>query len=749
MEATWGFETPWRTNRDDDVLGATWSFLHPWCDALKRRIEYNHSQYGDGQRGVQKRQLVVTLPMRKFCSDEEVFHAKFKQAREALALLSAVASVDQSAWKYLLSRHCGVNLGKEGGEKYEEVIPARFLAVLDVDETGKEGFESDLVEFCGVSQWKDQSEAFRADLEKIAGLGGNSQTINKQEEVRIPIRVLYRARQLFSKIGDRPVDDLVKIARAEETIKAQWETYRQNMVVEPRLLQCFFVLEPMIANFNNYGVNRGMSEIVHTLVSDNVWFSHLTLSLKLDSELKADEHLAIKSVGQLVTSVFDSSRRSSTDSNTQYYSAINQSLFQIDTVAVYCDTSLPSWTFEALLSTMVASQTTERLHLSLWVYSNVGNIPTATIWKWVAYALFSKRARSTLKSLVLTSIGSMTVADIEAFTAVMTSEHPENELFGLFSDQGTECYAVLQPKPRICHQFGEEVQELMLDLPATQVQTFHDDGQSEWVNAIVPGYGRCLLRRDELGSITDSRDNHGGISSLSIELKGLDGQVMNGFWKFLEAVGPSLQLLTLDSLCIDFDCTRILQCCPKLEELSLRSRVVDVRFNFQDLNDCAATFTTDWTDVVAAATDLQDSNNLFTRALRQLRVRLNCVRNAGEELDEVRIKSCIVELLRMLEVNETLEFLDVVAPTEYYEYFDVFRAHHLKPISRSVPLSMESKVAFLSILSNTVEVDTKSGHVQLGQHVLYQILEFAAPPIARQVYFREWDWLDAYNGVPL
>ncbi|KAL3664411.1 hypothetical protein V7S43_010734 [Phytophthora oleae] len=368
------------------------------------------------------------------------------------------------------------------------------------------------------------------------------------------------------------------------------------------------------------------------------------------------------------------------------------------------------------------------------------------MWEWIAYALFSKRARSTLISLVLTSIGSMTIADIEAFTAVMTSEHPENELFGISCDQGTESYAVLQPNARICRPFGEEIQELMLDLPVTQVQTFSDDGQSVWVDAIVPGYGRCLLRRDELIFLRDSGENRGGISSLSVEFKGFDGQVMDSWGNFLAAVGPSLQVLTLDALCIDFDCNQILRCCPNLEELSLRSRVVDVRFKFQDLNDCN---TTDWTDPVATAAELQDSCNLFTKAVRRLRIRLNSVRDAREEHDEARIKSCIAELLRMLEVNETLEFLDVVAPTEYYGYFGDFRAHHLKPISRSVPLAMECKVAFLSIFSTSVEAGSESGRIELDQHVLYKILKFAAPPVARQVCFREWDWLDAYNGVPL
>ncbi|ETO82892.1 hypothetical protein F444_03015 [Phytophthora nicotianae P1976] len=140
-----------------------WGFLTPWSAALNKRLQYNHLEFEEGVRDVQKRRLVVTLPMRKFCSDEEEFRLKFQQVREALMLLSAVAHVDQSGWKYLLSKHCGVSLGKEGGEKLEEEIPARFLVLMDLEE-GKRGenadVDSDIVDFCCIRQQKLKVKIF-------------------------------------------------------------------------------------------------------------------------------------------------------------------------------------------------------------------------------------------------------------------------------------------------------------------------------------------------------------------------------------------------------------------------------------------------------------------------------------------------------------------------------------------------------------------------------------------------------------
>jgi hypothetical protein len=71
---------------------------------------------------VPRRRLEVFLPTRGetwqlqgenplLSSNEEVL-ACFVKVREALALLAAVAHVDQEGWRYLLKTHCGVLLGK-------------------------------------------------------------------------------------------------------------------------------------------------------------------------------------------------------------------------------------------------------------------------------------------------------------------------------------------------------------------------------------------------------------------------------------------------------------------------------------------------------------------------------------------------------------------------------------------------------------------------------------------------------------
>ncbi|KAG7378876.1 hypothetical protein PHYPSEUDO_009412 [Phytophthora pseudosyringae] len=743
----------------------TWHFLMPWCEALNKRLDYTQLEFEAGPRDVQKRRLAVTLPMRKFCCDEESFRTKFQQVREALQLLSAVAHVDQTAWKTLLSTHCSVDLGKEGGEKFEEQIPARFLLIMDLEERqrdeNREAFDSDLVQLCGVRQRETQSEAFLAAIETIAGLDGTLRDDKPGVDVAIPVRVMYRARQLFSTIGDRPVVELIKSARAERVIKTEWDAYKRSSKtqnVEPGFLRCTFVLEPAIADFSNLSVRAELTETLSTLVTKNVWFSRVTLYLRIDSTLKSDRLLAKKSFGQLVTIVFDSTRRSPVFSNTKYWSELHErGPLQLGTVVLYCDPSLTSSEFEALCSAMVASQTTKRLSLSLWLDPKDAN-NSATRWKWLAYALFSKQARasSALESLTLSSIGSMSIADMEAFATVLTAEHPEEELSGTSRGQVDERKAMLKHEARVCYHCGEEGRTLVFQLPIVSVRTFSDDGQSEWVNAIVPGYGGCLVRRDDLEFEQVFEGIKRGITSLTIGFSNFNAQAMDGLGKFVSVVGPSLEILALDATRIDFDVNYILQCCPKLKELSLRSLVVDVRFNFNEWHESnqeLPALDTDWTDAEAVAVELQDSCSLFTKSVRRLRVRLNNVRDAREVHDEVRIKEGVVGLRQMLNVNQTLEYLDVVATSDYHRVMDDFRMCHLKTINRSLSFPTESKAAFLSIFSGSAVTSDKlvSGSVsfQLDQHVLYKIFQLAAPPVLRQVYFRELDWVDKYNEVPI
>lgn len=79
-----------------------------------------------------------------------------------------------------------------------------------------------------------------------------------------------------------------------------------------------------------------------------------------------------------------------------------------------------------------------------------------------------------------------------------------------------------------------------------QIRTFSDDGVSEWVNVLVPGYGRCQVKRSDLNFDGDgSTDTMGvGITSLSIRLNP-NCEIAGDLSQFMAAVGGSLTSLSL------------------------------------------------------------------------------------------------------------------------------------------------------------------------------------------------------------
>jgi hypothetical protein len=124
------------------------------------------------------------------------------------------------------------------------------------------------------------------------------------------------------------------------------------------------------------------------------------------------------------------------------------------------------------------------------------------LWKWVAYAFFSTRAgyRSSIESLTISDVGLSSAEEVQGFKAIMNSKHPEAELFGLKPGHTSGKEATLSAGAPIKWQFDSHgrvkanSQPLAFASPIRFVRTFHDSGKFAWVNALVPGLGRCQVR---------------------------------------------------------------------------------------------------------------------------------------------------------------------------------------------------------------------------------------------------------------
>ncbi|KAE9183946.1 hypothetical protein PF005_g21877 [Phytophthora fragariae] len=338
-----------------------------------------------------------------------------------MALLAAVAHVDYAAWRYLLEKHCSVNFGVEGEPVYEKKIPIRYVVTLDLrDQTGDFGtHEFDLVFFFGVHQRLHPSGEYREALQQIAALDKNPLRSKSDFDFDVPVRVDFD--------GSYGMNELVDVGIAEKIVQQQWQKYEvsgESQSTARGEWHCTFVLERMIVDLVDQDMTTAMGAALKTLLHQNTWFSRVSLCLMRHLMMPA------QSYGQLVSSVFDSTRRlpqlARTSCHPSFVPASGGSdPLQLGEIVVTWAPDVHIHYVGAMCSAMVHNQMSKNLSLQLWMKTNNGEI-NQRYWKWLAYALFLKRARasSAVESLAMMKVCSMSVSDMEAFTSIASSDHP-------------------------------------------------------------------------------------------------------------------------------------------------------------------------------------------------------------------------------------------------------------------------------------------------------------------------------------
>ncbi|EGZ08236.1 hypothetical protein PHYSODRAFT_436981, partial [Phytophthora sojae] len=714
-----------------------WGFLATWCDALKSRVTYTGPE-----RGRSLGTSSVTLPMREEgqdADDEVRFLHEFQKTREAKALLAAAAHMDYDAWRYLLEKNCGVHLGVEGEPLYEEKIPVRYTVMLDHDAQTSilrdfhdlGAHEYDLLFFFGPHQRLHPSAKYRETLQQIAALEQNLHRREAGFDFEVPVRVEFAPPE-----PSDGVNELVDAGIAEQTLKEQWERFLRSGEDEAAVLgewRCTFVLERMIGKLGVIDLCEDMGPTIKVLLQQNAWLSLLSVSLNVGVMP------SVGSYGRLLSSVFSSTRRPPEIANTSYHPAFSdRPPLQLGEIDFLCASTLRVHDIGAMCSAVAQTQMTRKLTLRLCMDIREQE-RNRKCWKWLAYALFSKRAQafSSVESLAFAGIRSMSRSDMQAFTSMLTFDNPEEDLFGSPPGPVQARDATLSGDSRIRCVLDDlngstNTKAITFDVPVPFIRTFSDDGKSTWVDAIVPGYGRCRVQRRDLvfGDVISSNGDvvGRGITSLNLRFYKDAPSVTDGLVLFFGAVGSSLKRLALDAPRDEL--SSILQCCPSLEELVLTGGVVDAQLPFlRCLPFLAQPFhglNFDWDEITTLSEQLSDVHNPLT----------TCFDHAN--LIERRLSA----LLRMLSVNKSLEYLEVVVPPGYERYGDEFYEHHQGPICRPLnPLSAAAKLAFLSVLQSLSPAKKRPAAAErpqslrwrMDRHVISEIFTFAADPVLRQV----------------
>ncbi|KAG6956267.1 hypothetical protein JG687_00010701 [Phytophthora cactorum] len=220
---------------------------------------------------------------------------------------------------------------------------------------------------------------------------------------------------------------------------------------------------------------------------------------------------------------------------------------------------------------------------------------------------------------------------------------------------------------------------------------------------MVPGCGRCQVQRKDLDFACNTGESDGaesrGMTSLKIGFT-TDSEVADGLPNLLATVGTPLKLLSSRA-------TRT-PSCPNVLELRLSGSVVKARIDFQDYRASNGDarlplLSCNWQGVSTLYQELMDPDNLLSKCLREVRIGLATKWFPGvvpRGYDASRCEADLNALLQMLAVNCSLELVDVIVPTMYVSYATKFTRLHLQPIDRPLPLPVEVKIAFLSVLEH-------------------------------------------------
>ncbi|KAG7381438.1 hypothetical protein PHYPSEUDO_006016 [Phytophthora pseudosyringae] len=755
------------------VAHEIYGFLSPWCVFVEDKIDYKWPKREEDYWAEPRRRLEVYLPTRgdtnwgePIYPNDQAFLTHLRKIREALALLAAVAHFDPTAWKCILELYCDVEFGEVGEELFEELVPAEFvLFILQDNDKYPATLQEEIVQFCGTDQREHPSALYLEALNRIATLDGERLSDGRGVNIEIPVRVIFL--NDFATPRDGPIEELLAIQRAERAVREEWDSYNRRLnrdEVECGPLRCTFVLEPLLADFGDNRITSRTADTVQRVVAENMWCSQLYLWVSIDREPMTNARATTIVLGQIMASLFDRTRRSPELANTNYHYKLTDSRhilrpLQLGSINFECEAALRPCDFAPMHSAMVVNQTTKQLSMRLYMVPDDSTGSTGW-WEWIAYAFFSKRARScsALESLALISIGRLTPADVEAFSAVMTSDHPEETLFHCPRGTVDERDATLKAEAPIRWQFDGEGQpvmsssELRFPTATNSVRTFSDDGTSKWVNVLIPGYGRCHVRRTDLMFDTESiSDGSGGVTTLKIGFHKYDPSISSGVPQFLEVVGVSLKSLTLDGPMDKMNTNAIIRSCPNLEELSLCGFCIGAQLDFSKFhanNEPLPFLSCNWADVGSLSKALSATNSALCKCVRRLRIRLkNRQATWGHgpgDYNAYNFEGDIKALLHMLETNSTLEFLEVVAPDDRQEHRNAFiEQHRFKDVHWELrPLLKESKLAFLSVTSpmestKKVKRGWSQPRFNLNRDVLETIFAFGAVPVRRKVFYRQ------------
>lgn len=163
--------------------------------------------------------------------------------------------------------------------------------------------------------------------------------------------------------------------------------------------------------------------------------------------------------------------------------------------------------------------------------------------------------------------------------AIIESDHPEELLCGLPRGVKEERDAMLTSGAPVRWQFDENGQPVTSSRPLTFpspiskkkfVLDFSDDGESRWVDVMVPGLGRCQVQRDDL-VFYEAQAREVRPRCLRSGFQGSKPSGVAGLLRLLAAVEASLRYLEVGGVNSEVNIAKILNAAQNWMNLRCRA----------------------------------------------------------------------------------------------------------------------------------------------------------------------------------
>ncbi|KAL3672649.1 hypothetical protein V7S43_001944 [Phytophthora oleae] len=743
----------------------SWRVLFPWCKWLRGRLQLDAPPQITSQRQ-HNNWLLVTLPKHQRNASSDLL----PKIRESLTLLSIVAAVDLQAFCDILRKHCGVD------SNFNKFDRLRVIFVLD-DHTSRsllwpETVCSALLAWDGEATLSEDFLLAKEEVERISDI----KLGKPASKVAIPF-CLHFAPRGINLVGLQQY--LQSVQRVLKAVMPQADQEKDDNQETRYDRHWPFVFAAVQLNLREFELNESVARALKDLVMLGAKVSCLQLPLKSTDFLSGDEcprqpladcFLAVTGGGSrihLFSSPFTPERY---DGESQ----VAACFCQVDTLVVN-DLDIDDRRFAALCSALRGARGVREVVLES-VFVQDAHEARALKWKWLAYALFTpNRERSSVKKLVITE-PQLLAEDVAAIASVVNSHKPAQELLDpLWAEHETkqrveksvkrdEKEPIDQPEWEASNNEGENLVRLKqntvlyleplcsqdewlqasvvlehdADFPImnTRDNTEGNTGLTEdWVEVLVPGYGKCWVHPDVAHDRYSSAfHDYCGITELSLVVQVAKSSTDKVFIQLFQLIGHDVVDLTIQTnLLREQGLGSILRSCPNLRKLQLNGAQVEDMFAFThgyDAGYCQIEslsiehFRVNPKSLDEFAKVLSDPDREAAKHLRGLCVGKLRVQDIG--IAVVSYEKMVESFVRMLDTNNTLEYLKLYVEGEFYTRCVKNFARHDGEQLSPVGMPLVCKLALISVVHSF-------GNISLEDHLIRRVFDYAARQVNREI----------------